>query len=93
MSNPVEEHGFTSDHTCWNLPLLQVIAPLALGSHANVVYVVNQGQGNKPHPIAGILKRYGSTAGSETVLLTAPRTSPLEGAQVSADGQWVLFST
>jgi len=70
----------------------QVIAPLVLGSHANVVYVVNQGQGNTPHPIAGILKRYDSITGSETVMLTAPHAS-LEGTQVSADGQWVLFST
>ncbi len=70
----------------------QVIAPLVLGSHANLVYVVNQGLGNTPHPIAGILKRNDSITGSETVLLTSPHAS-LEGAQVSADGQWVLFST
>jgi hypothetical protein len=35
----------------------QVIAPLVLGSHANLVNIVNQGRGNTPHPIAGILKR------------------------------------
>ena len=69
-----------------------VIAPLVLGSHANVVYVYNQGRGSTPHPLAGILKRYDSTTRSETVILTAPHTY-IDQAQVSADGQWVVFST
>ena len=69
-----------------------VIAPLVLGSHANVVYVYNQGRGSTPHPIAGILKRYDITTRSEKVIVTMPDAS-IEGAQVSADGQWVLFST
>ena len=69
-----------------------VIAPLVLGSHANVVYVYNQGRGSTPHPLAGILKRYDSTTRSETVILTAPHTY-IDQAQVSSDGQWVVFST
>lgn len=69
-----------------------VIAPLVLGSRANVVYVYNQGRDNTPHPLVGILKRYDSTTRSETVILTAPHTS-IDQAQVSADGQWVVFST
>lgn len=69
-----------------------VIAPLALGSHTNAVYVYNQGAGSTPHPLAGFLKRYDSTTGSTTVILTAPHAS-IDQAQVSADGQWIVFST
>ncbi len=69
-----------------------VIAPLVLGSHTNVVYVYNQGRGSTPHPLAGILKRYDSTTRSETVILTAPHTY-IDQAQVSTDGQWVVFSS
>jgi hypothetical protein len=69
-----------------------VIAPLVLGSHANVVYVYNQGRGSTPHPLAGILKRYDSTTRSETVIITVSHAS-IDQAQVSDDGQWVLFST
>ena len=69
-----------------------VIAPLILGSHANAVYVYNQGRGSTPHPIAAFLKRYDSTSKSTTVILTAPNTF-IDQAQVSADGQWVVFST
>jgi eukaryotic-like serine/threonine-protein kinase len=65
-----------------------VIATLVRGSHANVVYVSNQGQ--KANPISGTLKRYDMTTKSETVIVTLPHTS-IYDAQVSADGQWVLF--
>lgn len=68
------------------------MTPLALGTHANVVYVYNQGRGNTPHPLAGFLKRYDRTSGKETTILTTPQAS-LDQAQVSADGQWVVFST
>ncbi len=69
-----------------------VIAPLVLGSHANAVYVYNQGRGSTPHPIAAFLKRYDSTTRSVTVILTAQHTF-IDQAQISADGQWVVFST
>jgi Tol biopolymer transport system component len=68
------------------------MAPLALGRHANLVYVYNQGLGSTPHPIAATLKRYDTMTRSETVIMTVQHAS-IEGAQVSADGQWVLFST
>jgi hypothetical protein len=67
-----------------------IMAPLVLGSHANVVYVEYQGQFQ--HPIAGLLKRYDSTTGSETVIVSVPHTE-ISDAQVSADGQWVVFAT
>jgi eukaryotic-like serine/threonine-protein kinase len=67
-----------------------VTAPLVRGSHANVVYVSNQGQ--EANPISGTIKRYDMTTRSETVIVTVPHAF-INDAQVSADGQWVLFST
>ncbi len=69
-----------------------IMAPLEMGSHANVVYVYNQGAGSTPHPLAGILKRYDLTTRSKTDILNVQQAS-IDGAQVSTDGQWVLFST
>ena len=43
------------------------------------------------NPIATILKRYDTTTGSTTVIVTVPAYR--DDAQVSADGQWVLFAT
>lgn len=69
-----------------------VIAPLILGSHPSAVYVFDQGRGSTPYPIAGFLKRYDSTSKITTVILTLPRNY-IDQAQVSTDGQWVVFST
>jgi eukaryotic-like serine/threonine-protein kinase len=69
-----------------------VVARLTLGSHASIVYAYNQGRGSTPHPIAAFLKRYDSSTGSTTVILTEPHTF-IDQAQVSADGQWVVFAT
>lgn len=65
-----------------------VIAPLVRGNTANVVYVSNQGP--EEHPVSGTLKRSAIATKSETVIVTLPHTS-IHDAQVSADGQWVLF--
>ena len=65
-----------------------VMAPLVRGSHTNVVYVSNQGP--KANPISGTLKRYDITTKGEMVIVTLLHTS-IKDAQVSADGQWVLF--
>jgi len=69
-----------------------ITAPLALGSPANVVYVYNQGPGSTPHPLAGTLKRYDLTTRSKTDILHVQQAS-IESAQISTDGQWVLFTT
>jgi hypothetical protein len=61
---------------------------LALGSHQNIVYIVNQGPYNAP--TLGTLKRYDVTTGNKTDILNLSNTSISE-AQVSADGQWILF--
>ena len=65
-----------------------VIATLVRGSHTNVVYVQIQKQGGTP--ISGTLKRYDIATKSETIIVRLPNTS-INAAQVSADGQWVLF--
>lgn len=65
-----------------------VIAPLALGSHQNIVYIVNQGPSDAP--TLGTLKRYDITTGNKTEILNLSKTYISE-AQVSADGQWILF--
>jgi len=64
-----------------------VMAPLALGSHANIVYIVNQYK--KQVPTFGTLTRYNVTTGNKTVIVTLPGT--IDSAQLSADGQWILF--
>ena len=63
------------------------MAPLVLGSHANVVYLESQGEGTNPY--AGLLKRYDAITGNSKMIASVP--SSIYEAQVSADGQWVLF--
>ncbi|GAC1381441.1 MAG: hypothetical protein NVSMB33_08160 [Ktedonobacteraceae bacterium] len=65
-----------------------VMTSLALGSHANLVYSVNQGTIDTPR--SGILKRYDVVTGSKTEIVNLPSTYIAE-AQISADGQWILF--
>jgi eukaryotic-like serine/threonine-protein kinase len=65
-----------------------VMAPLALGSHANIVYIVNQFQSQASS--AGTLKRYNVSSGAKAEIVTLPNTL-ISDAQVSADGQWILF--
>ena len=63
-----------------------VLAPLVLGSHQNLVYIVNEF-----NPLQGTVKRreVNSTAGVEIIKM--PNVTIGE-AQVSQDGQWVLFT-
>lgn len=65
-----------------------VFATLVRGNNANVVYVSNQGMVD--NPVSATLKRYDIATKSETVIVTLQHTS-IHDAQVSADGQWVLF--
>jgi hypothetical protein len=67
-----------------------IIAPLALGQHQNIVYTLNQGTYDLP--THGKLIRYDTQTGRKTELLTVDHAHIYE-AQVSADGQWVLFVT
>jgi len=57
--------------------------PFTLGSDPNLVYIYNDGT-------QGLLKRYDLTNGQKQVIVTGPY---IDNAQVSADGQWVLFTS
>lgn len=61
-----------------------VMASLTLGSHATIVYRVNDSN-------VGTLKRYDVTTGQRTEIVKLPGAS-ITSAQVSADGKWILFT-
>ena len=67
-----------------------VMPPLGLGNHQNIVYIVDEGQANIP--TFGTLKRYDVTTGAKTDIVKLPGAS-ISDAQISADGQWILFVT
>jgi hypothetical protein len=68
-----------------------ITAPLVLGTHQNVVYIFNEPQGNSvTSPGYGSLQRYDTTTGKTTVIVKMPYIYFLM-AQVSVDGQWILF--
>ncbi|HZO73609.1 MAG TPA: hypothetical protein VFB60_15520 [Ktedonobacteraceae bacterium] len=69
-----------------------VTAPLVLGSHPTVVYTVNQIDLHNNNPLMGMLKRYDVVTGNKTVIASIPDMS-IYNAQVSTDGQWVLFTS
>ncbi|TMC92880.1 MAG: hypothetical protein E6J22_08650, partial [Chloroflexi bacterium] len=64
-----------------------VTAPLALGSHQNIVYLVSEHQGTGT---TSTLKRYDLTSGNKTEIVKLPGVYISE-AQVSVDGQWLIF--
>lgn len=70
-----------------------VMTPLALGHHQNVVYIVNESaSGGTGQPTFGTLKRYDVTTSHKTEIIKMAHVSISE-AQISADGQWLLFVT
>jgi eukaryotic-like serine/threonine-protein kinase len=66
-----------------------VFAHLARGNQANIVYIVNQNPAGTS-PGTGTLKRYAVATGAKTEIINLPNTLITE-AQLSADGQWILF--
>ncbi len=66
-----------------------VFAPLVLGSHQNIVYVFNQGAYPR---YSGEIKRYDASTGNKVIIVNSP-TGSIDSAQISADGQWILFRT
>ena len=60
-----------------------VTAPLTLGSHQNIVYVYNTST-------AGTLRRYDVSTGQKTTIVSLSNVA-IGDAQVSTDGQYVLF--
>ncbi len=65
-----------------------VMPPMTLGGHQNIVYIVDERQGNTP--TFGTLKRYDVTTGSKTEIIKIAKVS-IYDAQISTDGQWILF--
>jgi hypothetical protein len=65
-----------------------VMRPLVLGSHPNLVYIYNEVPKNTSTAF-GHLRRYDMTTGQKTELVTSG--IDILQAQVSNDGQWVLF--
>jgi hypothetical protein len=65
-----------------------IMRPVKLGKHPTIVYVYNEVPVNTTIAY-GHLKLYDVTTGHKSVLVTSGLS--IEHAQVSADGQWVLF--
>lgn len=61
---------------------------MTLGSHQTIVYIVNEGTPSQP--TAGTLKRYDVVTGAKVEIVKLASTYISE-AQVSANGQWLLF--
>ena len=71
------------------------LPPLIVGNHQNIVYRVNEfrpGPGSVNQPTFGTLKRYDIATGQKTEIIKQPGVE-IDDAQVSADGQWLLFVT
>jgi serine/threonine protein kinase len=66
-----------------------VAAPLALGNDQAIVYIVNEGTPNAP--TFGTVKHYDTSTGAKVEINKTANTR-IDDAQVSADGQWVLFT-
>jgi eukaryotic-like serine/threonine-protein kinase len=64
-----------------------VTAPLAVGSHPNIVYIYNQNNGSSP--TSAILRRFDATTGLKKDIVNIP--NGISEAQLSADRQWALF--
>jgi len=67
-----------------------IMANLVRGSDTNLVYVSNQGQID--NPVSATFKRYDPTTKDEADIVTLQHT-PINDAQVSADGKWILFGS
>ena len=65
-----------------------IMPPLAIGNHQNIVYTVNEFQGQVP--TFGTLKRLDITTGAKTEIVKIAGVS-ISDAQISADAQWILF--
>jgi len=64
------------------------MAPLSLGTRQNIVFITYDVSGNTT--TASTLQRYDVTTGHTTRIVKLTNTR-IDQAQVSADGQWVLF--
>ena len=67
-----------------------ITSPLAVGNHQNLVYIVNEG--TIDHPTFGTIKRRDANASITGVEISKMPNTYISEAQVSQDGQWVLFT-
>lgn len=65
-----------------------IMPPLRSGSTAALIYTVNEG--TESAPTFGTVKRYNVATGAKIEIIKQAHTRITE-AQVSADGQWVIF--
>ncbi len=66
-----------------------ILPPLsAQGRDPSIVYVVNEGPDT--NPLFGKLERFNVRTGQTTEILKLPNVT-IEGAEISPDGQWILF--
>jgi hypothetical protein len=66
-----------------------ITALLALGTHQTIVYALNEGPFGSP--TLAILRRFDIVTGVKTDIVSLPDVS-LSHAQLSPDGQWILFA-
>lgn len=67
-----------------------VMPQMTLGTHQNIIYVTYQGGITTTPP--SILERFDVTTGSTTQVASLPNAR-INEAQLSPDGQWILFVT
>lgn len=68
-----------------------VMVSLALGQHQNVIYTITT-QGATGPASTSTLYRYDVTTGTKTQIMQVTHES-IDEAQISSDGQWILFVT
>lgn len=67
-----------------------ITPPMTIRDSQNIIYVVNEFDDNK-HPTFGTVKRHDTVTG-ESIEVNKTPNSTISEAQVSQDGQWVLFT-
>src|SRR5579859_4421930 len=67
-----------------------VMASMGLGTHQNIVYIVNEQSQGKP--TFGTVKRRDMTTNTQGVEIAKMPNLRINDEQVSQDGQWVLFT-
>lgn len=80
----------STDCPATNSARAAVVAPLARGNDPTIVYIVNENAANG-NPSYGTLKLFDTVNNQKTELSRMPQTQISE-AQISDDGQWVLFA-
>jgi hypothetical protein len=67
-------------------------APLTQGNQQTIVYAANEHATDSYTATAGMLKRYDVTTGHTTSIVRIPNMG-IGGAEVSPNGQWILFTS